>query len=161
MLKITKNTAKKTVKKATKKTAKKVEKKLRKLTPFKDLTIDYMLEYAYDKMKIKKKDRIYAEVIYKASKEEKEKLIAKISYMVHIDWFVFEVLMNEKLRKDEWLFEFLYNEMIYESSFYAESLHKYFETAYDRMLKEVSRRRRKGEIDEACDWKVDIIRLQD
>lgn len=161
MVKITKKTAKKTVKKATKKTAKKVEKKPRNLTPFKDLTMDYMLEYAYNKMKIKKKDRIYAEVIYKASKEEREKLIAKISNMVHIDWFVFEVLMDEKLRKYEWLFEFLYNEMIYESTFYTESLHKYFETAYDRMLKEVSRRRRKGEIDESCDWKVDIIRLQD
>lgn len=161
MVKIKKNTAKKTVKKATKKTAKKVEKEPRKLTPFKDLTMDYMLEYAYDKVKIKKKDRIYVEAIYKASKEAREKLIAKISNMVHIDWFVFAVLMDEKLRKDEWLFEFLYNEMIYESAFYTESLHKYFETAYDRMLKEVSRRRRKDEIDESCDWKVDIIRLQD
>jgi hypothetical protein len=147
--------------KVTKKVVKRKVEQSRKLTPFKDLTMDYMLEYAYNKMKIKKKDRLYSEDIYKTNEEERNKLISEISEKVCIDWFVFEVMMNEKLRKYEWLFEFLFNEMTYESSYYTESLHRYFETAYNRMLKEVSRRKRKGEIDKSCDWKIDVIRIQD
>jgi hypothetical protein len=132
--------------------------KPKKLTPFRDLTLDYMLEYAYDKMKVKKKDRIYSEDI---DKENKQEIITELCEKLHIDWFIFEVLKDEKLRKDEWLFEFLFNEMYYESAYYTESLHKYFETAYDRMIKVVNRRKRMGEIDKYCDWKINIIRIQD
>ena len=140
------------------KITKKTTEKQRKLTPFKDLTLDYMLEYAYNKMKVKKKDRIYSKDI---SGENKQKIITELCEKLHIDWFIFEVLEDEKLKKEEWLFEFLFNEMYYESSYYTESLHRYFETAYDRMIKVVNRRKRRGEIDKYCDWKINIIRVQD
>jgi len=143
------------------KITKKVEKKPRKLTPFNDLTIDYMLDYAYKKLRVKKQNRIYSQDIYIKNKKEREKLITQLCEDLHIDWFVFEVLMDNKLKKDEWLFEFLFDEMIYESAFYTESLHKHFETAYDRMLDVINERKKNGELDGFCSWKINVIRVQD